>query len=887
MGVVYRASDIKLDRVVALKFLPPHLSSDPILKKRFILEAKAASALDHPNICTVHEIDETEDGQLFIAMSCYDGQTLKATIDHRPLPIPDAVSIAIQTAQGLSKAHSQGIFHRDIKPANLMITRDGVVKIVDFGLAKHAGATAITEPGTQMGTLAYMSPEQVRGDEVDHRSDVWSLGVVLYECLTGRLPFKGNTPQTVLLAILNDPIVPLNEVNAGLPRDLQNVVAKALAKPLSGRYASVDEMRADLRQFARDMQFDLGLSDSTEIITRTLPHAQGPNRRMDWRWKAALAAIAIILAIATALAWKAAGTHARPEMVLSRVTTDPGLNYHPAISPDGRLIAFASDRGNEGNLDIWLAQTEGHQAVRLTDDPADDDEPAFSPEGDRVVFRSQRDGGGIYTVSALGGDARLIAKRGRNPRYSPDGKYIAYWTGDENMVPCQLWIAPVQGGEPRSISPEFFIARYPVWAPDSGHVLFQGIHDGNVSRQAVSDWWVADITGGPAIATGAYDLFKPLGLLATDTVNRPLPGAWLTSGDRIVFSARLGDSSNLWEVPVSSSSWKVSGPPTRLTTGTSQETGPSAAREGSLAFASLRTQTNVFQLHLNAEEGRIRGDLEPLTLRTGHDSRPFLSVDGTRAVYISDRTGNSDIWSKDLSTGKETNLTFSPDSENYGIISADGKKIAYMKANTKRSIYSVDFAGGSTEKVCDICGTPAHWSPDGKYILYEIEGEKARVPLSAVEVSSGRKFTVVSDPKLSLFDPRFSPDGHWISFHASVRPGMRRIFVIPFRDGKVPEKVEWIPITGETTSSAFSWWSPQGHLLYYVSDRDGFRCIWAQKLDPATRRPIGDPLAVYHLHRTRLSLSGLPPTLLKVSIGGGKLVLSLRELSGDIWKARF
>ncbi|MCI0559585.1 MAG: serine/threonine protein kinase, partial [Nitrososphaera sp.] len=191
MGVVYKAQDLKLDRFVALKFLPPHLSADEDEKKRFIHEAKAASALDHPNICAIYEIDETEDGQMFIAMAYYEGETLKKKIERGPLPIDQTIDLAIQIAQGLAKAHKHGITHRDIKPANVMITNEGVAKIVDFGLAKLAGQTKLTKSGMTVGTVAYMSPEQARGEEVDHRTDIWALGVVLYEMITGQLPFKG------------------------------------------------------------------------------------------------------------------------------------------------------------------------------------------------------------------------------------------------------------------------------------------------------------------------------------------------------------------------------------------------------------------------------------------------------------------------------------------------------------------------------------------------------------------------------------------------------------------------------------------------------------------------------------------------------------------------
>ena len=243
MGVVYKAQDLNLDRPVALKFLPPEFTRDLEAKQRFIREARAASALDHQNICVVHDIGETEDGQIFIVMAFYEGETLKKKIDRGPIGIDEALDIAIQVAQGLAKAHDDGILHRDIKPANIMVTRGGVAKIVDFGLAKLAGQTTLTRAGTAMGTTAYMSPEQTRGEAVDHRTDVWSLGVVLYQMLTGSLPFRGEFAQALMYSILNEKPRPLTESRVDLPPGMDVVVKKALEKQPSDRYGSSREMK--------------------------------------------------------------------------------------------------------------------------------------------------------------------------------------------------------------------------------------------------------------------------------------------------------------------------------------------------------------------------------------------------------------------------------------------------------------------------------------------------------------------------------------------------------------------------------------------------------------------------------------------------------------------
>jgi len=263
MGVVYKAEDTKLKRTVALKFLPPELTRDPEAKQRFVQEAQAASSLDHPNICTIHEIDETEDGQMFICMACYEGETLKKKIERGPLKLEDAVDIAIQVAQGLTKAHSQGIVHRDIKPANIFITEDGQVKIVDFGLAKLARQPRITKIGTAVGTVAYISPDQARGGEIDHRTDIWSLGVVLYEMLTGQLPFKGEHQQAVLYSIFKEEPQPLRQLRSDVPAPLQQVVMKMMQKGTRERYEDTTTVITALQS--------IDLKSEAAVAARPLP----------------------------------------------------------------------------------------------------------------------------------------------------------------------------------------------------------------------------------------------------------------------------------------------------------------------------------------------------------------------------------------------------------------------------------------------------------------------------------------------------------------------------------------------------------------------------------------------------------------------------------------
>ncbi len=269
MGVVYKAEDTKLKRTVALKFLPPEWTRDEDAKDRFMHEAQAASALDHNNICTIYEVDETEDGQLFIAMALYEGETLKDKIERGPLKVQDAIELSVQIAQGLARAHEEDIVHRDIKPANVIITNRGEVKILDFGLAKLAGRTMLTKEGTTLGTVAYMSPEQTQGANIDHRSDIWALGAVLYEMVTGHQPFQGDYEQAVVYSTLNEDPQPPKELRSEIPEELQKIILRALEKEPNARFQVADEVLQQLRNLRGTTRIKaLDLKAFIHLLTR-------------------------------------------------------------------------------------------------------------------------------------------------------------------------------------------------------------------------------------------------------------------------------------------------------------------------------------------------------------------------------------------------------------------------------------------------------------------------------------------------------------------------------------------------------------------------------------------------------------------------------------------
>ncbi len=452
MGVVYKAEDTTLGRTVALKFLASHLVEDQEGRQRFIHEAKAAAALDHPNICTVYEVNQEQD-ETFIAIAYVEGQSVKQKIEARPLKLDEALDITIQTGQGLKAAHQKAIVHRDIKPANLMLTEEGQVKIMDFGLAHVAAQTKLTKTGASLGTVAYMSPEQAQGEGVDKRSDVWSLGVVLYEMVTGQSPFKGEYAQAVAYNILNEEPEPVTALRAGLPMELEFIVGKALAKDREERYQHVDDMIVDLRGLGKK----LATGKSTVLPAQTITAAsQAPSERpglmgtprVPW----AVAAVATMFALAVVLLYF---RQPPPEAPLRKFALTPpsplllsAFNTDVAVSPDGRYIAF-KPRGGKGLGIQGLEQPQ----PRLFEGTQGANNPFWSPGSDFIGFVAPPE---LKKVSIHGGAPIRICEMPRPPRnwgasWSPDGEWIVFAAGD----PPVLYEVSASGGTPNLlVSPE-------------------------------------------------------------------------------------------------------------------------------------------------------------------------------------------------------------------------------------------------------------------------------------------------------------------------------------------------------------------------------------------------------------------------------------------------
>jgi Tol biopolymer transport system component len=573
--------------------------------------------------------------------------------------------------------------------------------------------------------------------------------------------------------------------------------------------------------------------------------------------------------------------------VLTRLTSDSGLTTDPALSADGKLLAYASDRSGEGNLDIWVRQVGGVEPIRLTRDPADEHEPAFSPDGTKIAFRSEREGGGIYVVSALGGPARRIAPEGRRPQFSPDGNWIAYGVGGVGVIGfsignrCRIYVVASAGAVPRQIQPDFAGAVHPIWSPDGKHLLFLGSRDNKLPPEESIDWWVTPLAPGPAIKTGALEV------TGRENLSGPFQGypwtlvaaAWEPAGDGLVFSARSGDSTNLWRIRISPKTWKVTGSPQRLTSGPTLEVNPSVAsgpgETARMAFASLNENVDIWSLPIEPNQGRVVGELQRLTQDAAADFHPALSPDGARMVFVSGRTGHEEVWTKDLRRGEDSVLTASRSNKWEPHFSRDGSKVSFSSYENKKWIgYVVPASGGVPEMICEDCGEMNDWSSDGKHIL----GHTVSGRVWLLELASRRMTELLAPPGRWWASGRFSPDERWItlldgrSWHS---------YVAPFQGEASIGQSALITIT----EGLMRPWSPDGTLLYGWADRDGFVCLWAQRLDPATKRPAGAPFAIFHSHSARLSLAN--GSDLEVDVARDKIVFSMGERTGNIWMAEF
>ena len=886
MGVVWLAKDLKLGRTVALKVLRSDTPHDRERRKRFAQEARAASALNHPNIITIYEIDAI-DGVDFIAMERVQGKPLDELIGRRGLTTGQALKLAVQVASALEAAHASGIIHRDLKPANIIVTENGVVKVLDFGLAKltengtslvnteivdtdtqsEPGSPLLTAQGVVLGTAAYMSPEQATGKALDVRSDIFSFGAVLYEMITGQRAFPGDSAVATMSALVSDEPPPVREVTPGTPHDLERIVTRCLRKDPARRFQGAADLRVALQELREE--YDSG------TLQTLAPSA--PSKRPGFSWMLALLSIGMLAGVGFAW-WKLLTPAPTAPRELARLTSDPGLTGFPAISPDGKLLAYATDRATGRDLDLWVQQLPGGEPVRLTQQEVDEYEPTFSPDGSRIAYRSERDGGGVYIMSALGGEPRLLAASGRSPAFSPDGKLLAYAVGSPGVGATfsfgasNLFVIPVAGGPPKRLAEKFAVAHHPVFTADGKYVVFLGTKELGPPNY---DWWLAPIDGGEPEDTQALAKLREMKF-----VIGPYPFAvW---GDRFIFSGGRGDTVNLWMARFSSG-WKLVGAPQQLTSGAVQELEPSISTNGKLVFTNARSNTDIWQLPIQANTGVLAGEPQQLTQNPLEDYYPHVSADGKRIAFVSHRGGSTDdVWLLDTYTMRQTQLLATPAREMSPHIAADGTSIAYGAIqDNKREIYLWREGGLGPEKLCDDCGLLRDVSPSMDKLLLQV-GPPQHV--EEMDVKTKLLRPLLSHPKFPIYGPQGSPDGKWVAFQVIERPTARVLYIAPYNaSGPIPMDT-WIRISDGINMDRNQYWSPDGKLMYFLSERDSFRCVWAQKLDMDMKRPMGAPFPVFHAHNAVRNLMNIDgPAQVSLSVGGGRLVFAMGEITGNLW----
>jgi serine/threonine protein kinase/pimeloyl-ACP methyl ester carboxylesterase len=799
MGQVYVAEDRKLGRRVALKVLAPELDT-PEYRKRFEREAKVVAALNHPNIVQVFSIHEA-DGIHFLTMELVHGKTLTEHIPDGGMPLSKFLEAATEMAEAIVAAHERGIIHRDLKPANVMMTDDGRVKILDFGLAKPAaGVTGLslensstegaTREGHILGTVSYMSPEQAEGREIDHRTDIFSLGVVLYQMATGQLPFRGETSAAIVSSILRDSPDEVSDVRSKLPRELSRIIRKCLAKAPDRRYQSALDLRNDLEELR--FQFD------SKKLFRTVIHR--PQRSLLPVVTAALIATA---AIAIYLAFRATDvSRPPPRPTFSQLTATPDEETFPSLSPDGRFVAYASRI--DGSWDINLLRVGGQRPINLTANAGGDEtQPAFSPDGERIAFRSTRGDGGIFIMGATGEFVRQLTTTGWNPAWSPDGREIVFSTEGISRHPfdrptrSELWIADVETGESRRLTEGD--AVQPSWSPNGHRIAYWGLVRGTGQR----DIWTISSKGG-----------QPRPVTEDATVDwNPV---WGERGDYLYYASERGGSMNLWRVAIDESSGELLDEPEPLAAPSSFASYASISDDGGrLAYASSSIERRLYAVAFDPESLQVAGEPRPIARDLRDVDAPAPSPSGDWLVFS--RTGQEDILIAGLDGTQWRQLTDDPARDRQPVISPDGREIAfYSNRGGSYEVWVMGFDGSNLRAITDLPDRTVRypfWSPDGERIGFSYPGT------SGVLIDVGTSWAEQVPEELppypeagnSFIPVDWSPDGSRVSGHLFTASGDRRgVVVVELATGTYEKLTDfgWFP----------TWMADSEHLLFMVQD---------------------------------------------------------------------
>jgi serine/threonine protein kinase len=794
MGIVYRAQDLTLERTVALKFLPPELTRDPEAKTRFLQEARAASALDHPNICTIYEVAEADDGQLYLAMACYDGETLKQRLQKGRLPIDEALETAQQVARGLVKAHRHGIVHRDIKPANVMVTTDEIVKILDFGIAKLLGAAGLTRVGSSLGTPAYMSPEQARGEEVDPRTDVWSLGAVLYEMVTGRRPFRGEHEQTVLYSLFNEEPEPVLQLRPDAPPELARIVGRMLAKDPEQRYPTAAAALADLRSLYGPVTGTLtGSLIAAAAAPPAAPKPQ-PNRGKHWIRAAVAAGILAACAAVYLLRHQIFRPPLPVQPSIARLTNFDGNASYPSLSPEGQFFVYVREVG--GHAHIFWQRVEGENTTDLTkDSTADNTQPAISPDGQQIAFRSERDGGGIFIMGSTGESVHRLTSFGFNPSWSPNGADIVI--GTEGIYDpsirrtlSQLWRVNVATTEVRQLPTGD--AVQPSWSPKGLRIAFWGREAGSVQRCI----WTIPADGGAPV-------------LAVKDENLNWDPVWSPDGNYLYYASNRNGPMTFWRVPIDEATGKTSGDPEAHTMPAVSSAFLTFAHDGRrFAYASDEKRSTIEMVAFDPLTGAVMG--APAQILSG--ARVIQSInaspDGKWLVYDTLSPGDQ-LFIVRSDGSEERRLTH--DSSRYRVPrwSPDGTSLSfYSNRDGDWRAWTMRPDGSHLELLSD---TPQIydpvWSPDGKSLACDIGSPSAFSLIDLTRPRGERKPTPLL-PAGQPFAPfSWSMDGRRLSGEVDLKPGIYVYTVASHSLGRAIADAGFNPT-----------WLHDNHNLLYVRD---------------------------------------------------------------------
>jgi serine/threonine protein kinase len=820
MGEVYRAKDTRLDRVVAIKVLPAHVSQDPERKARFEREAKTVASLNHPHICVLHDVGH-QDGVDFLVMEYLEGETLAERVAKGPLPIDQVLRYGTEIADALARAHKEHIVHRDLKPANVLLTEAGA-KLLDFGLAKlsqqpsvgNAGSALatvsrpsgpLTSPGTALGTVAFMSPEQARGEELDARTDLFSFGAVLYEMATRRQAFTGTTSAIVFDAILNREPPPPLTLNPELPPRLADIIGKALEKDRDLRYQTAAEICADLKRLKRD-------SDSSRAATQApLGNSAGSGIRGRQRWIAAGCAALALAAIIFFRAEKGGTT--REDGQRSAVKAPVQLTANPAetsvldaaISPDGKFLAYVDGAG----LFLRLIDSGEAHGVALPEGFAPY-EVSWFPDGNRLVLAAASPGSrsnALWTVSILGGAPRKLRDAGRGARVSPDGAHIAFLSSPLALIGAVrgVWVMGPNGEEVHPLFPEREEDSYwhLAWSPDGSHLACGRWSTGQGQQPRAVAIESRAIEGGPpSLLVEQQDLFQNwVGVL---------PFVWSLDG-RLVFARREpspnDDSSNLWSVRIDSHSQKASGEASRLTqlTGFNLRRLSLSSDGRRLAMRLVRNQPDIHVSEL-APDGLALSRSWQLTTDERSDLPDAWLPDGRTLLLESTRAGSLDVFRQDVRGSAIETVAGGPGFQGGAVPSPDGAWVLYWSGG---DLMRVPVSGGPAEKLANIAtADKLECVPSvTRCVLGELDTSRNQYVFSALDPLSGKGQELARIEARPPFNNwSLSPDGARV---AVVHNSNDRIRLVSLGDGRETE----IHVQGWSRFEYVSW-SGDGKGLY-------------------------------------------------------------------------